>query len=76
MPLQIEGASYEAPSDGENRYPWDDGYSGWKLLELEHMQVRQETMPPGGSEEPHWDERAHQFFYVQQDAWRWCHLNA
>ena len=51
-------------SDEHNRYTWGERCLGWRLLELAHMQVRQEWMPVGGSETPHWHARAHQFFYV------------
>ncbi|WP_134552177.1 cupin domain-containing protein [Pseudomonas aeruginosa] len=51
------------PDDG-NRYDWGGVCLGWRLLELQHMQVRQEWMPAGGAEAPHWHVRAHQFFYV------------
>ena len=51
------------PDDG-NRYDWGGVCLGWRLLELQHMQVRQEWMPAGGAEAPHWHARAHQFFYV------------
>jgi len=53
-------------SDEGNRYTWGERCLGWRLLELAHMQVRQEWMPVGGSETPHWHARAHQFFYVLQ----------
>ncbi|GKX34046.1 MAG: cupin [Rhizobiaceae bacterium MnEN-MB40S] len=48
----------------ENFYSWGDACSGWKLLELDHLQVRQESMPPNTAEEPHVHQYAHQFFYV------------
>ncbi|HHM5727695.1 TPA: cupin domain-containing protein [Pseudomonas aeruginosa] len=51
-------------TDDGNRYNWGGGCLGWRLLELQHMQVRQEWMPAGGAEAPHWHARAHQFFYV------------
>ncbi|MCB1467770.1 MAG: cupin domain-containing protein [Rhizobiaceae bacterium] len=48
----------------ENFYRWGNGCSGWRLLDLKHLQVRQETMPPATAEEPHVHREAHQFFYV------------
>lgn len=45
-------------------YAWGEACSGWRLLELEHLQVRQEAMPPGTTEAPHVHRHAHQFFYV------------
>lgn len=48
MPLQQdEHAMRSVTASQQNLYPWGDGCSGWKLLELEHMQVGQETMPTG-----------------------------
>src|SRR5690606_40920666 len=44
------------PDDG-NRYDWGGVCLGWRLLELQHMQVRQEWMPAGGAEAPHWQDR-------------------
>ncbi|MBB4123641.1 cupin domain-containing protein [Martelella radicis] len=48
----------------ENFYRWGNGCSGWRLLDLEHLQVRQETMPPSTAEEAHVHRGAHQFLYV------------
>ncbi|MEI2387513.1 cupin domain-containing protein [Breoghania sp. JC706] len=47
-----------------NFYCWGGDCSGWRLLELDHFQVRQEAMPAGAAEEPHMHRAAHQFFYV------------
>lgn len=51
-------------ADDGNRYGWGEVCLGWRLLELQHMQVGRERMPAGGTEAPHWHARAHQFFYV------------
>lgn len=51
-------------ADQQNFYSWGDGCAGWRLLDLDHFQVRQEAMPPGTAEEPHMHRLAHQFFYV------------
>ncbi|RAH96094.1 cupin domain-containing protein [Acuticoccus sediminis] len=48
----------------QNVYSWGEACTGWRLLELDHLQVRHEAMPPGTAEEPHMHRRAHQFFYV------------
>lgn len=48
----------------ETFYSWGGVCSGWRLLELDHFQVRQELMPPGTAEEPHMHSQAHQFFYI------------
>ncbi|OCW59565.1 cupin domain-containing protein [Hoeflea olei] len=48
----------------ENFYSWGEVCSGWRLLDLTHFQVRQESMPPASAEEPHMHRQAHQFFYV------------
>ena len=57
-------------SDEGCKYVWGGNCLGWRLLELSHMQVRQEWMPPGGAETPHWHARAHQFFYVLRGSLR------
>ncbi|QTL04667.1 cupin domain-containing protein [Aquabacter sp. L1I39] len=49
-------------------YAWGEACAGWRLLDLAHMQVRQEAMPPGACEEPHMHRHAHQFFYVLDGA--------
>lgn len=51
-------------ADEDNFYSWGDRCSGWKLLELDHLQVRQEAMPPATAEEPHVHRYVHQFFYI------------
>ena len=48
----------------DNLYAWGEGCLGWRLLEQEGLQLRQELMQPGTSETPHLHRRARQVFYV------------
>ncbi len=46
------------------RYTWGDECDGWRLLDLAHLSVIEERMPPGTSEVRHMHQNAHQMFYV------------
>lgn len=48
----------------DNLYSWGEGCLGWRLLEQDGLQLRQELMQPGTSETPHLHRRARQVFYV------------
>lgn len=48
----------------DNLYAWGEGCLGWRLLEQEGLQLRQELMQPGTSETPHLHRHARQVFYV------------
>ena len=45
-------------------YTWGGDCDGWHLLKMPGMSVIQERMPPGRSENSHYHQRSHQFFYV------------
>ncbi len=45
-------------------YQWGPGCDGWRLVDEPDLSVVEETVPVGGSEEPHVHERARQFFYL------------
>ena len=60
----LPGGMRPVEAGSGNFYEWGAKCSGWRLLELDHLQVRKEAMPPGTAEEPHVHRHAHQFFYV------------
>lgn len=51
-------------ADADTVYTWGDACLGWRLLELDGLQLRQERMPPGAREEPHEHRHARQVFFV------------
>lgn len=48
----------------ENFYTWGESEVGWKLLEHESLQIRQERMSPDTSEIAHLHQKIDQYFYV------------
>jgi len=45
-------------------YTWGNNCDGWPLLRSDSLNVIQERMPPGTSEQLHYHERAQQVFYI------------
>jgi mannose-6-phosphate isomerase-like protein (cupin superfamily) len=50
--------------DIAEHYRWGGVCDGWHLLKSEALSIIQERVPPGGCEEMHFHEHAHQFFFV------------
>ncbi|MFC4100073.1 cupin domain-containing protein [Paenibacillus xanthanilyticus] len=45
-------------------YIWGADCDGWRLVDRPDQSIIHERMPAGASEERHYHERAHQFFFV------------
>lgn len=43
---------------------WQSVCDAWSLVENDALSVKQEAMPPGSCETPHFHQTARQFFYV------------
>jgi len=46
------------------RYQWGDNCDTWNLVDQVDFSVKQELMPPGTSEQLHYHEHSHQFFFI------------
>jgi mannose-6-phosphate isomerase-like protein (cupin superfamily) len=51
-------------SENAEHYKWGNNCDGWHLLKTDALNVIQERMPPGTSEQLHFHERAQQLFYI------------
>lgn len=47
-----------------NHYPWGNGCDGWRLVDRPELSLREERLPPGGAEAPHYHRVSRQIFYV------------
>jgi quercetin dioxygenase-like cupin family protein len=47
-----------------DHYSWGTGCDGWYLLKNDRLNVIQERMPPGASEQKHYHANAQQFFFI------------
>ncbi|QCP84672.1 cupin domain-containing protein [Cereibacter sphaeroides] len=47
-----------------NHYPWGNGCDGWRLVDRPELSLREERLPPGGAEAPHYHLVSRQIFYV------------
>lgn len=46
-------------------YQWGKICEAWRILNLPHLSVIDEVMPPNTSEKPHFHQKAHQLFYIK-----------
>ena len=49
--------------ENAEHYVWGGVCDGWHLLKSSGLSVIQERVPPGGAEDKHYHEKAHQFFF-------------
>lgn len=45
-------------------YQWGDACDSWELLDDVSLSVKQESMPPGTSEQLHYHKHSQQFFFI------------
>ncbi|MDH4122269.1 MAG: cupin domain-containing protein [Deltaproteobacteria bacterium] len=45
-------------------YTWGQACDGWVLVGRDDLQIIEERMPPGATEERHYHQQARQFFYI------------
>ncbi len=56
--------SHIVSRDTAEHYTWGEMCDGWHLLKSSGLSVIQERVPPGGAEQMHYHNHAHQFFFV------------
>ncbi|MFC4670219.1 cupin domain-containing protein [Seohaeicola nanhaiensis] len=47
-----------------NHYLWGEACDGWRLTDHPDLALREERLPPGTAEAPHFHIRSRQIFYV------------
>lgn len=50
--------------ENSEHYVWGNQCDSWVLRDSQNLSVKQEKMPSGTSEKPHFHEYAEQFFYI------------
>lgn len=51
-------------ASGDNHYLWGDHCDGWRLIDSPDLSLREERIPPGCAEAPHFHRASRQIFYV------------